>query len=513
MDSFFIQERLFMRNRPAAVFLDRDGTLIEDVGVLRVPRDIHLFPDTIDSLLRLQQNYRLFVVTNQSGISSGALTIEEVDAVHKKLDSVLSDSGITIEHWYVCPHGREDNCSCMKPKHGFLLQAAEKYRIDLNKSFIIGDHPHDVLTGKALGVFGLYVLTGHGRKHLNELHTDNLIFHKLGEAASWIQAHPEPETNLSRTVKHGGDILRRGGLVVFPTETVYGIGADAMNPDAVRRIFTVKNRPLHDPLIVHVAEKNQLEILADTVTDTARVLIDRFWPGPLTLVLPKTAAVPDIVTAGNKTVAVRMPGHKLALDVIRQAGTPVAAPSANLFGRTSPTNAEHVRRQLNGMYDLLIDGGACRVGLESTVLSLTGTVPKILRPGGITRDELEAAIGKVLSPEDSPQKSFESPGLLSSHYAPRTPLFIHSKIPDQYLDDDKIGFLMFHPFQDPPAGPVEVLSHQGELKEAAMNLYAAIRKLDGMNLKMIISHPFPGRDIGEAINDRLRKAAHGGIRE
>jgi len=502
-----------MSNTQKAVFLDRDGTLIEDVGCLKNPEDIKLYPDTIDTLKLLQEQYLLFVVTNQTWVSKGELTMEEVETVNGELDRIFSEHGIQIEQWYVCPHGKDDGCECRKPGDAFLRDAAAEYGLDLEHSFIIGDHPHDVVTAKSLGVFGLYVLTGHGRKHLHELNGESLIFHSLRDAAGWIMDHPNSAADLEQAVLRGAESLRGGGLVVFPTETVYGLGADALNPDAVRKIFTAKQRPLYNPLIVHVSDRQQVELLVDEVADLAAKLMNRFWPGPLTLVMPKSSCVPDIVTAGNPTVAVRMPAHHLALELIAEAGTPVAAPSANSFGRTSPTTAEHVREQLEGRYDVLIDGGACQVGVESTVLSLIGRQPKILRHGGITREAIESVVGPVTTLEEEQNHGvLHSPGMLPSHYAPRTPVRLYADIPTELMADDKVGFLLLKPGGNQIAGPVEILSETGDLSEAATNLYAALLRLDSAGLRLIVSHPFPGNGIGAAINDRLIKAARDGER-
>lgn len=219
-----------------------------------------------------------------------------------------------------------------------------------------------------------------------------------------------------------GRILRTGGLVVFPTETVYGLGANGLDGEAVSRIFEAKGRPNDNPLILHVAKKSDVKQLWKQVPDIARQLMDAFWPGPLTLVFPRSSLVPDEVTAGLDTVAVRMPAHKTALALIRAAGVPVAAPSANLSGKPSPTCIEHVQLDMDGRVDAMINGGPCKVGVESTVLSLTGT-PTILRPGGVTREMLSSVIGNVelASSILSPMKAGEvaaSPGMKYKHYAP-----------------------------------------------------------------------------------------------
>ncbi|MBU2567700.1 MAG: threonylcarbamoyl-AMP synthase [Elusimicrobia bacterium] len=245
------------------------------------------------------------------------------------------------------------------------------------------------------------------------------------------------------TIKRAASILKRGGIVAFPTETVYGLGACARYPGAVAKIFKVKKRPLFDPLIVHISDPRDVDRLCRKVSRKSRKLIERFWPGPLTLIMPKSDAVPDIVTAGLPTVAVRMPAHPVALELIKKAGVPVAAPSANPFGYISPTTARHVAEQIGGKVDLIIDGGACPVGIESTVLDMSAREPVILRPGGLPVEEIERVIGKVKisrriktvanpsslrSPGSSSSlclpSSLRSPGQLSRHYSPSTPVKI-----------------------------------------------------------------------------------------
>ena len=500
----------------SALFLDRDGTLIEDVGYLSNVDDIHLIPGVCKALGILQERFSLFVVSNQSGIAKGLLTREQVEAVNRHLDSLLRKEGITIQEWFVCPHDRGDTCGCMKPAPGFLLQAAEKYTIDIASSYVIGDHPHDPATAEAVGALGLYVLTGHGMKHMEELPNDYPVFHNLPMAGEWILRHPRGRQSLEADVQRGAAALQRGKLTVFPTETVYGLGANALNPDAVAMIFEAKQRPLHDPLIVHVADTQQVESLVDYIPEKALLLMDEFWPGPLTLVMNKSTRVPDIVTAGNRTVAVRMPAHPLALQLIRRAGVPVAAPSANLFGRTSPTSAQHVENQLAGSYEALIDGGICRVGVESTVLSLTGPTPVILRAGGLAQEDIEKLIGSVLSraevagEDNEENEDNEGPGMLPDHYAPVTPLSLVDDI-EKYPGSPKTGKLCFQrcPGGDEKdqEGPVRVLSTRGDLREAAIHLYHAMQELDAMGLELIVAERAPEHGLGRAINDRLERAS------
>ena len=303
-------------------------------------------------------------------------------------------------------------------------------------------------------------------------------------------------------IKKAGRIIKEGGIVVFPTETVYGLGADAFNPQAVARVFEVKKRPFFDPLIVHVKDPKDLEELCEGVDQRAKKLIERFWPGPLTLVLPKKDKVPDIVTSGLKTVAVRMPSHPIALSLIRESQTFIAAPSANSFGKLSPTRVEHVLRDIGDKVDLILDGGPCEVGVESTILALYPR-PTLLRPGGIPREEIERLIGKLES--HPPGEKPLAPGELPKHYSPRTPLRIireGEKIPEGL----KIGLLAFKRPREGPFWAVEVLSEKGDLREAASRFFEALHRLDQLGLDLILAEPFPEEGLGLAIMDRLRKA-------
>jgi len=314
-------------------------------------------------------------------------------------------------------------------------------------------------------------------------------------------------------VRLAAAILRRGGIVAFPTETDYGLGATALAARAVARLFEATGRPRFDPLIVHIAEPAQLELLAERIPDAARRLAERFWPGPLTLVLPKLATVPDIVTSGLDTVGVRVPDHPLARALIREAGTPVAAPSANLFGQTSPVTAEHVRGQLGDRVDAVLDGGPCRVGIESTIVSFgEGERPRVLRLGGVAVEDLEAVIGPVDigRPTSSPgaEERPLAPGDLPRHYAPaRTPLVLAERNAPAPAGK-RVGLLSLKGRGDTGGfAQVEVLSSLGDLREAAAALYAALRRLDASGLDLIVAELAPEEGLGRAINDRLRRAA------
>jgi len=299
--------------------------------------------------------------------------------------------------------------------------------------------------------------------------------------------------------------LRAGLLIGMPTETVYGLAANALDAQAVLRIFAAKGRPSFDPLIVHVADPDQVWEVAEP-SPRARRLAERFWPGPLTLVLPRRACIPDVVTSGLDTVGVRCPDHPLARALIRATGRPLAAPSANRFGRISPTTAAHVVEQLGAAVAGVLDGGPCRVGVESTVL-LPDPAPIILRPGGITREALTDFLGEAVAVAGREQRAdhlpAQAPGMLASHYAPRAPLSLREGAWPTAADVGRLAF------RDPPprGGPSLVLSPTGDLAEAAANLFAMLRWLDASGVATIVAELVPADGLGLAINDRLVRAA------
>ncbi len=318
---------------------------------------------------------------------------------------------------------------------------------------------------------------------------------------------PSPE-NLDRAAA----ALRRGGVVGMPTETVYGLAGSAFNPIALARIFEVKRRPFFDPLIVHVAERARVDDLCARLPPDAEALMARFWPGPLTLVLPKRPAVPDLATAGLPTVALRMPAHPAALALLRAAG-PLAAPSANPFGGLSPTTAAHVAAALGDGVDCVLDGGPCAVGVESTVLGWNAAgEPVLLRAGGVVAEDLAETLGRRPLPPAEPSHPSDAPasapGQMPWHYAPRTPLSLWpenaSAVP---ASASSCGLLWFGPH--PPAGFVRVenLSPAGDLRAAAAELFAALHRLDAAGCVRIYARLLPERGLGRAVNDRLRKAA------
>lgn len=302
-------------------------------------------------------------------------------------------------------------------------------------------------------------------------------------------------------IARAAEALRAGGVVGMPTETVYGLAANALDPIAVAGVFEIKGRPRFDPLIVHVREMSALDALVADMPEAARQLAKTFWPGPLTLVLPKRPVVPDIVTAGLPSVAVRVPDHPIAQRLLRAVQIPLAAPSANRFGSVSPTTAEHVRQEFGDTVPIVLDGGPCRSGVESTVISLVGE-PTLLRPGGLAVEEIEAVIGPVRRPKPGDMRIL-APGMLSRHYAPRTKLHFGGSRPS-----GRVGLLALAPLGEASGfAAVEVLSPSGNLREAAANLFAAMRKLDAMRLDAIYAQPVPDEGLGLAINDRLRRAS------
>ena len=294
--------------------------------------------------------------------------------------------------------------------------------------------------------------------------------------------------------------------MAFPTETVYGLGADVFNPAAVARIFAIKERPSFDPLIVHIADHSMLVRLVDEPDEEMFELVKKYWPGPLTLVMKKSAEVPDIVTAGLSTVAIRMPDHSVALELIRESGTALAAPSANRFGSLSPTSAQHVEKQLGDRIPFILDGGNCAVGLESTIISRGEAGWNILRPGGVSKDDLEAIIGPVTRIESAGERP-EAPGQLPWHYSPSSNLNVISRITDSMMSEKGSGCLFYIKPEVELKERHGFLSHEGNLNEAAGNLFSELHRLDDLGLERIYVEEVPEHGAGMAIMDRLRRAA------
>ena len=339
--------------------------------------------------------------------------------------------------------------------------------------------------------------------------------------------HPE-----ATIIEYAGSLIQKGQLVVFPTETVYGLGGNALQPQAIERIFVAKGRPFSDPLIVHIADQSTLEILAAEVPSVAHRLMENFWPGPLTLILPAGPCVPRLVTAGLPTVAIRMPSHPVALALIRAAGLPIAAPSANRFMHVSPTTAQHVLADLNGQVPLILDSGPCEVGIESTVLDLCSTRPTILRPGGVSLEALRAVLPELQSPqlrstidtghqEELPRTS---PGQMLIHYSPTVPTLLFegtaegmreamlNEVHRRQAQGEQVGVLIAN--EDLPAfrgSGAQIYALGDTLDQIAQHLFGGLRKLEDAGVHTILCRSFEAQGVGLAIEDRLRKAAGGKI--
>jgi L-threonylcarbamoyladenylate synthase len=307
-------------------------------------------------------------------------------------------------------------------------------------------------------------------------------------------------------------ILRAGGLVAFPTETVYGLGADASNAAAVRKIFEVKGRPATHPLIVHLADAVQLANWVREVPEHARRLARRFWPGPLTMILKRARGVSDVVTGGQDTVALRVPSHPLALQLLARFGGGVAAPSANRHGRVSATTAEHVRREFGAAVDCVLDGGETQIGIESTIIDCSGAGATLLRPGWITRREIEAALGASLAAPAA--EAPRAPGTLAAHYAPRTPLALvegerAAELAGEHARQGRRVAVLAHSARQPPLEGLEWIAAPRDAAGYAHALYASLRRLDDAGCETIIVEQPPQGPEWAAINDRLARAAAG----
>ncbi len=340
--------------------------------------------------------------------------------------------------------------------------------------------------------------------------------------------YPEP-TVIERAAK----LLYDGEIVVFPTETVYGLGADAFQPAALERIFVAKKRPFSDPLIVHIADEHDLELLTTTIPTEAKRLAQEFWPGPLTLILPKGPRVPYLVTAGLETVAIRMPRHTVALALISALGSPIAAPSANRFMHVSPTTAHHVFADLSGQVPLILDAGPCEIGVESTVLDLCSEKPRILRPGGISLEALRTVLPDVQPPirrntvvEYEETLTKKAPGQLLTHYAPNIPLLLFdgtveemhtsmlAEIGRRCAQGEHVGVLVAEEdiptFQNSDA-LIYSPGREDDLVQVAANLFAGLRTFEEAHVQVILCRNFGEQGLGLAIRDRLLKAAGGRI--
>lgn len=333
------------------------------------------------------------------------------------------------------------------------------------------------------------------------------------------------EKEPSQALEEASEILKQGGLVAFPTETVYGLGGDALNPAASEKIYAAKGRPSDNPLIVHIAREEDLQRLARDVPEAAYKLMDVFWPGPVTMIFHKQPVVPDSTTGGLDTVAVRMPSHPVAYELIRRSGVMIAAPSANSSGRPSPTTAGHVKEDLNGRIDMILDGGDCQYGIESTILDMTGAVPAILRPGYITREMLEEVVGEVaVDPGIAGNTGHirpKAPGMKYTHYAPKGIMYIvegdspkgvirciNRMVKERQAAGCRVGVLATrYNALAYEADEVIIIGDKGDERMISANLYRTLREFDARKVDYIYSESFAGSGLGTAIMNRLMKAA------
>lgn len=313
---------------------------------------------------------------------------------------------------------------------------------------------------------------------------------------------------ITNQIQEAIQALQQDELIGLPTETVYGLAGNALSKTAVKKIFTLKQRPLYNPLIVHIHSYEMLSSVARHIPEKAILLARSFWPGPLTLVLQKQPHIPDLITAGKPTVAVRVPHHPMALELLQRLPFPLAAPSANPFGCISPTSAQHVENYLGEKLGVILNGGECEQGIESTIIGFKENQPILYRHGSIAMEDIQAVAGELMIYTESKQTP-QAPGMLSRHYAPRTPTLISNKLLEdlQQFHNKKIGLLLFQN----PAAPLtcskqEVLSPGGSLREAARNLYRAMHRLDQSGLDLILAEAFPDEGLGKSINDRLKRA-------
>ena len=322
-------------------------------------------------------------------------------------------------------------------------------------------------------------------------------------------------------IKKHAQLLKEGKTVIFPTETVYGLGANALDENAVKKIYEAKGRPSDNPLIVHIYDKEEVYNLAKDINENVKLIMDRFWPGPITIILNKKDIVPYVTSGGLETVAIRMPSHLIAREIIKQSGVPVAAPSANISGRPSPTKEEHVYEEMNKRVSGIVLGGDSNFGLESTVLDLTAETPMILRPGSITKEDLEKVIGKVLVDPSLAKKEDNSkakaPGMKYTHYSPDAEVYIVSGNQQKtiekinYLIEEnkkmglKTGVICLEKNKNFYKG--EVLSLGTSLEEVGSNLFDALRQMDKMNIDVVYSEEFESKGVGQAIMNRLLKSA------
>lgn len=314
---------------------------------------------------------------------------------------------------------------------------------------------------------------------------------------------------ISNDISKAAEILNNNDVVAIPTETVYGLAGNIYSEKAIKKIFKVKQRPLFNPLIVHIHSVEQLKDIVSDFPEKAQLLAKAFWPGSLTLVLKKKSSIPELITGGKDSVAVRIPNHPVVLKLLKALDFPIAAPSANPFNRISPTTAMHVEDYFKKDIDMVLDGGSCKNGIESTIIGFENNEPVLYRLGAISMEDIESVIGNI-SVKNKKEQSPDAPGMLEKHYSPKTKTHL---VPDveafiKNVTSKKIGVIMFSKeIHLPQVEQVEILSKSGDLKEAASKLYDALHKLDSLSLDIIVAEVFPNYGLGKSINDRLERAA------
>jgi L-threonylcarbamoyladenylate synthase len=315
---------------------------------------------------------------------------------------------------------------------------------------------------------------------------------------------------ISKDIFQAAHLLENNEVVAIPTETVYGLAGNIFSESAIKKIYEIKGRPPNNPLIVHIGSKDEVSNLATELPSKAKVLMDKFWPGPLTLVLPKKETISNLISSGKDTVAIRMPNHPDTLKLLQLLPFPLAAPSANPFGSISPTSAVNVANYFENLIPMILDGGDCKKGIESTIIGFKGEIPILYRLGSISVEAIENEIGSI-EIHTIEEKSPNAPGMMLKHYSPKTPTILVKNIIEavDYYKDKKIGLLVFNSIiNNPCLVHQEVLSSSSNLEEAASNLYAAMHRLDKLGLDIIITEQFPDNNLGRAINDRLKRASH-----
>ncbi|WP_019037002.1 L-threonylcarbamoyladenylate synthase [Psychroflexus tropicus] len=314
---------------------------------------------------------------------------------------------------------------------------------------------------------------------------------------------------ITKDIEPAVQVLNKNDLVAIPTETVYGLAGNALSEIAVSKIFELKKRPLYNPLIVHIKSLEYLPQITRNIPSKAYKLAEDFWPGPLTLVLEKSPEISDLVTSGKSTLAVRVPNHPLSLALLKQLDYPLAAPSANPFGSISPTSAAHVDHYFHDNLQIILDGGDCQRGIESTIIGFKQDTPVVYRLGSLPLDDIQKSVGEVISLDTNAIINPQAPGMLSRHYAPKTDTFLTEDVRElaSSFPGEKIGVLLFqHKITDFPVYSQEILSPSGDLNEAAKNLYAAMHRLDQLNLDRIIAEKLPEFGLGLTLNDKLTRA-------